>query len=88
MDFSQDPLCHSGGLEILFGNQSTVSVDVDPRTDQNEVCRTVAINQSAVPPTSQQACTSLQLDIGHLLFWLRDNLLTERPELFLQGNTV
>ncbi|XP_050447316.1 ubiquitin-related modifier 1 [Cataglyphis hispanica] len=23
-----------------------------------------------------------------LLFWLRDNLLTERPELFMQGDTV
>uniref|UniRef100_A0A0A9Y1B2 Ubiquitin-related modifier 1 homolog n=1 Tax=Lygus hesperus TaxID=30085 RepID=A0A0A9Y1B2_LYGHE len=26
--------------------------------------------------------------IGKLLFWLKDNLLTERPELFLQDNTV
>ncbi|EFN85076.1 ubiquitin-related modifier 1 [Harpegnathos saltator] len=26
--------------------------------------------------------------LGRLLFWLRDNLLTERPELFMQGDTV
>lgn len=30
----------------------------------------------------------LQLTLGDLLLWLRDNLLTERPELFLQGSTV
>ncbi|CAB0013334.1 unnamed protein product [Nesidiocoris tenuis] len=26
--------------------------------------------------------------IGKLLIWLRDNKLTERPELFMQGDTV
>ncbi|XP_032663722.1 ubiquitin-related modifier 1 [Odontomachus brunneus] len=26
--------------------------------------------------------------LGQLLVWLRDNLLTERPELFMQGDTV
>ncbi|XP_029173023.1 ubiquitin-related modifier 1 [Nylanderia fulva] len=26
--------------------------------------------------------------LKRLLFWLRDNLLTERPELFIQGDTV
>eukprot|EP00111_Clytia_hemisphaerica_P002240 TCONS_00006278-protein len=26
--------------------------------------------------------------IGKLLFWIKDNLLKERPELFIQGKTV
>ncbi|XP_012532405.1 ubiquitin-related modifier 1 isoform X2 [Monomorium pharaonis] len=26
--------------------------------------------------------------LNRLLHWLRDNLLTERPELFMQGDTV
>lgn len=26
--------------------------------------------------------------LKRLLFWIKDNLLTERPELFLQGDTV
>ncbi|XP_062516808.1 ubiquitin-related modifier 1-like [Corticium candelabrum] len=26
--------------------------------------------------------------IGLLLYWIRDNLLLERPELFMQGQTV
>lgn len=53
----------SGGLEMLFGNQASASVDVTPKP-------------------------GCELDLGSLLIWLRDNLLTERPELFLQGNTV
>ncbi|XP_073454096.1 ubiquitin-related modifier 1 isoform X1 [Aquarana catesbeiana] len=27
-------------------------------------------------------------DIKHLLVWIKDNLLKERPELFIQGDTV
>ncbi|KAL0037579.1 hypothetical protein WJX77_003614 [Trebouxia sp. C0004] len=53
----------SGGLEILFGNQSSTVVEVVPKQ-------------------------SPELTLGELLLWLRDNLLTERPELFLQGSTV
>lgn len=30
----------------------------------------------------------LQGSIKKLLFWIKDNLLQERPELFLQGETV
>ncbi|KAJ3087639.1 Ubiquitin- modifier 1 [Quaeritorhiza haematococci] len=26
--------------------------------------------------------------LGNLIFWVRDNLLKERPELFVQGETV
>lgn len=26
--------------------------------------------------------------VGDLLFWIKDNLLKERPELFIQGKTV
>ncbi|KAK9815496.1 hypothetical protein WJX72_004660 [[Myrmecia] bisecta] len=29
-----------------------------------------------------------QVQLGSLLVWARDNLLTERPELFMKGNTV
>lgn len=29
-----------------------------------------------------------QLTIGALLFWIRDNLLKERPEMFMKGNSV
>lgn len=27
-------------------------------------------------------------NIGRLLMWIKDNLLQQRPELFIQGNTV
>eukprot|EP01018_Ginkgo_biloba_P004271 Gb_28071 [translate_table: standard] len=29
-----------------------------------------------------------QLTMGMLLFWIRDNLLKERPEMFMKGNSV
>eukprot|EP00252_Welwitschia_mirabilis_P017352 TRINITY_DN38447_c0_g1_i1.p1 TRINITY_DN38447_c0_g1~~TRINITY_DN38447_c0_g1_i1.p1 ORF type:complete len:100 (-),score=23.10 TRINITY_DN38447_c0_g1_i1:305-604(-) len=29
-----------------------------------------------------------QITIGALLLWIRDNLLKERPEMFLKGNSV
>lgn len=29
-----------------------------------------------------------QLTLGTLIFWARDNLLTSKPELFVQGNSV
>lgn len=31
------PFVYSGGLEILFGNQNTVNVDVSPPKEQTEV---------------------------------------------------
>lgn len=85
------PLLYSGGLEILFGNQSTVSIDVPAPKEQTEVlAKPLAkpLCRPAVPKDPSTAFFRVQLDIAHLLFWLRDNLLTERPELFLQGNTV
>ena len=38
----QDTICRSGGLEILFGSQSTVSVEIRPRKEESEVRGTVA----------------------------------------------
>jgi ubiquitin related modifier 1 len=54
----------SGGMELLFGNQRRVEVDV--------------------PVTS----TVASLTIGDTLGWLRDNLLKERPELFMKDDTI
>lgn len=33
-------------------------------------------------------CTSGFGDVRHLLMWIRENLLKERPELFIQGESV
>ena len=30
----------------------------------------------------------LQLTVSDVIFWAKDNLLTERPELFVKDNTV
>ena len=37
-----------------------------------------------LPPTTNNKPTTL----SHLIFWLKDNLLKERPELFIEEGTV
>lgn len=29
-----------------------------------------------------------ELTLGEVMAWARDNILTERPEMFMKGNTV
>ncbi|KAG7668044.1 putative Ubiquitin-related modifier 1-like protein [Nannochloris sp. 'desiccata'] len=53
----------SGGMELLFGNEKMLTVDV-PVKDGSE------------------------LTLGEVMAWARDNILTERPEMFMKGNTV
>ena len=31
---------------------------------------------------------SADLTVGEAMAWARDNILTERPEMFMKGNTV
>jgi ubiquitin related modifier 1 len=53
-----------GGMELLFGNERQVEVDIPTPS-------------SATPLTVRDA-----------LAWMRDNLLKERPELFMKENTI
>lgn len=56
------PPRRSGGLDLLFGNQKSASVDIPATTGQ--------------------------LTLGQTVVWARDNLLTERPELFMKDDSV
>lgn len=53
----------SGGMELLFGNEKLVDVDV--------------------PAPNGDALT-----VGQAMAWARDNILTERPEMFMKGDTM
>jgi len=53
----------SGGMELLFGNQKEIEVDISRSNDS-------------------------QLTVGEIMAWARDNLLTERPEMFMKGSSV
>ncbi|KAJ9081571.1 Ubiquitin- modifier 1 [Entomophthora muscae] len=55
----------SGGMELLFGNQSDIKA-------------TLPATNSSGNPTN----------MSDLILFTKDNLLTERPELFVSGSTV
>lgn len=50
-------------MELLFGNQKEIEVDISRSNDS-------------------------QLTVGEIMAWARDNLLTERPEMFMKGSSV
>ncbi|KAI0791528.1 ubiquitin-related modifier 1 [Irpex lacteus] len=66
-----------GGLELLFSNQRSHKVSipayVPPPPDD-------------APP--QEKPSGRRADITYLMYWLRDNLLKEREELFIENGTV
>lgn len=53
----------SGGLDLLFGNEKIIEVDVPIDGDSG-------------------------LTVSRTMAWARDNLLTERPDMFMKGDTV
>ena len=68
----------SGGLELLFSNQRFHNVSV-PSTISKFIKNEEEIStDEAVMPAN----------VTFLLHWLKDNLLKEREELFLEGDTV
>ena len=69
-----------GGLELLFSNQRSHKVEI-PAT----VPSAVPVKDSA---NKDPKLAGRPADITYLLFWLRDNLLKERPELFIENATV
>lgn len=93
----------SGGLELLFDKHKEVAADVPlpangtvSRPDGTARChlRKICTVPMRKAPTWQQSrrrilhISYLQLDIRELLPWMRDNLLTERPELFMKEDSV
>ncbi|KAG9308290.1 ubiquitin-related modifier 1 [Chiua virens] len=70
----------SGGLELLFGNQRrhTVSLPVVVvQTGGDDPIQHHRDRDGGTPPT-----------VTHLIHHLRTHLLQERPELFIDGDTV
>ena len=65
-----------GGLELLFSNQRSHKVEIP----------------ALVPPSAAESkdpkAAGRAADITYLMVWLQDNLLKERPELFIEGATV
>ncbi|KAG8216149.1 ubiquitin-like modifier 1 [Butyriboletus roseoflavus] len=68
----------SGGLELLFGNQRTHTLSLHPPS--------ASADESATPPT--EGTTPTDVTLTYLMHHLRTHVLTERPELFMEGDTV
>ncbi|CDO72098.1 hypothetical protein BN946_scf184962.g41 [Trametes cinnabarina] len=79
-----------GGLELLFSNQRSHRVALPARVP-------VSYSNPFSPPSAAGAEQGIQnsedapkkpVDLSYLIFWLRDNLLKERAELFIENGTV
>ncbi len=79
------PLRRSGGVELLFGNQKRVQANIPQNGGQvgtfKGKCVLVVLHSSLL-------IGLVQLTVAEAMAWARDNLLTERPELFMKGSSV
>jgi ubiquitin related modifier 1 len=66
-----------GGLELLFSNQRSHRVTIP-----------ADVPLSSKPADAENSTERKAADITYLMYWLRDNLLKEREELFIENGTV
>lgn len=86
--------CCSGGLDILFGGQKELQVEVPAAADGQVRMHPnrSSLFQSITLPLKflylHAYLLSQPLTVRQLLPWTRDTLLQDRPELFMKGDTV
>ena len=68
-----------GGLELLFSNQ---------RSHKITVPALIPVSSSTPDASASEEARTKPADLTFLIFWLRDNLLKERAELFVENGTV
>ena len=68
-----------GGMEMLFSNQRTHRVNIPAQ---------IPLDPSSTNTANANELSSKPTDMTYLISWLRDNLLTERADLFVEGSTV
>ncbi|KAI1792823.1 ubiquitin-like modifier 1 [Ganoderma leucocontextum] len=73
-----------GGLELLFSNQRSHRIDLPALVP----APASASASPASPSTDNSEPPKQPADVTYLLLWLRDNLLKEREELFIENGTV
>lgn len=84
-----------GGLELLFSNQRThtlsipETIPIDSKTQS--ATETVQFEESEAASLIRRMASLPErspANVTFLLHWLKDNLLKEREELFMEGDTV
>ncbi len=71
----------SGGLELLFSKQRSHTISIPPMVPYHN-------SNTASPSSSGGPAETKTADINYLIHYLRDHLLKERPELFMEKETV
>eukprot|EP00850_Spirogloea_muscicola_P018604 SM000172S03077 [mRNA] locus=s172:150191:151174:- [translate_table: standard] len=93
----------SGGLELLVSGCKMHQADIEAAATNGKVWRPPctplsryigAASGSGAPPAGLSSSlpatplVTLLLTVGAVLLWVRDHLLTERPEMLLKGQGV
>lgn len=69
----------SGGLELLFSNK---------RSHRLEISSVVPNDNSTTNNGEPEQTKTKSADVTYLMYYLRDHLLKERVELFMEAGTV
>lgn len=69
----------SGGLELLFSNK---------RSHRVEIPSIVPSDNSTTDILEPEKTNTKSADVTYLMYYLRDHLLKERVELFMEAGTV
>ncbi|KAG2082453.1 hypothetical protein BD769DRAFT_1544542 [Suillus cothurnatus] len=84
-------LVFSGGLELLFGNERNQSVLIPPLVPSDNSTHSSPSSSSSTPSSHNDAPYTGETkaaDLEYLIYHLRDHLLKERPELFMENGTI
>jgi ubiquitin related modifier 1 len=84
-------LVFSGGLELLFGNERDQSVLIPSFVPSDNSTHSSPSSSSSTPSTYNDTPSpgeTKAADLEYLIYHLRDHLLKERPELFMENGTI
>jgi ubiquitin related modifier 1 len=80
-----------GGLELLFDNKRSHRITVPaflPSSSEASKTPSLSTSTAVASDTVTSDDRPKPVDARYLIYWLRDNLLRERPELFIEDATV
>lgn len=75
----------SGGLELLFSNIRSHRVQIPSIVPSDNSTKQISLTEKA---EETDATSTKSADVTYLMYYLRDHLLKERVELFMEGGTV
>lgn len=84
-------LVFSGGLELLFGNERNQSVLIPPFVPSDNSTHSSPSSSSSTPSSHSDTPSTGETkaaDLEYLIYHLRDHVLKERPELFMENGTM